>query len=405
MPLKTLIAMMKDAGGNTATVLAMAAVPLMIAIAGATEWSSITNEKARLQDAVDAAALAGAGQLAVASTTQGLESVKATAESVARTNLANTPALASTVIDTAIANDYGSLTVTATFSHKPMFDLVNLAPTITASATAENLGTMPLCVLQTGTGGLKLNNQAIIRAAGCAVHANDKIDIANSALIQAGKVQAVGEVKGPAQPTGQSGALNIADPFTAMDLKAPLPCLSLPLKIVLTVESVTYLPGVHCDLIRVTGNARVTLLPGEHYFTQPIELKENSTLSGNDVVLIFNINQNFDFGDKATVQLSARKSGKFAGFLIATGRENTSTFKIGSGNVSQLLGTIYIPNANLEISSKGSVAQDSAWSVIVAKQITMTNNPVLVINKNYIGSGVPVPAGVGPKASNPVLVQ
>ena len=51
------------------------------------------------------------------------------------------------------------------------------------------------------------------------------------------------------------------------------------------------------------------------------------------------------------------------------------------------------------IRTTGNVAQDSAWSVIVASTLTLRENPVLVINTGYAGSGVPVPAGVGPSAS------
>ena len=70
----------------------------------------------------------------------------------------------------------------------------------------------------------------------------------------------------------------------------------------------------------------------------------------------------------------------------------------------KLLGTIYIPNATLEVTSKGAVAQDSDWSVIVAQSVKLSNAPTLVINTNYVGSGVPVPEGVGP-SNGTVLKQ
>ena len=74
-----------------------------------------------------------------------------------------------------------------------------------------------------------------------------------------------------------------------------------------------------------------------------------------------------------------------------------------SDHVSKLLGTIYIPGAELKVSTAGNVAQDSAWSIIVADTITVEKNPVLVINSGYGGSGVPVPDGVGPKRNNATL--
>jgi hypothetical protein len=162
-------------------------------------------------------------------------------------------------------------------------------------------------------------------------------------------------------------------------------------------------PGLHCLPITVIGNGTLFLQPGDHYFLAPLIMTDNSTLRGDDVALIFGVGNVFNFAKNANVRLSARKSGPMAGFLIATSRDNFGTFSIASGNVSQLLGTIYIPNANLVVDTPGNVAQNSAWSVIVAKTLTLKQNPVLIINTNYTGSGVPVPEGVGPMKAAPRL--
>jgi hypothetical protein len=69
--------------------------------------------------------------------------------------------------------------------------------------------------------------------------------------------------------------------------------------------------------------------------------------------------------------------------------------EISSSSVDKLLGTIYVPEATLVINAAGSVAEDSKWSVVVAKEIKLDKNARLVINTDYAGSGVPVPMGVG----------
>jgi hypothetical protein len=63
--------------------------------------------------------------------------------------------------------------------------------------------------------------------------------------------------------------------------------------------------------------------------------------------------------------------------------------------VDKLLGIIYLPNSNLFINAKGDVAEDSLWSVVIARNIALAGSSNLVINDNYAGSGVPVPKGVG----------
>ncbi len=193
-------------------------------------------------------------------------------------------------------------------------------------------------------------------------------------------------------------SMNLA-PTSFCNLKGPL------IPIMLGSGTMTLPAGLHCLPITVIGTGTLQLAPGEHYFLAPLIMTGNSTLRGDDVALIFGIGNTFNFAQQADVRLTARKSGPFAGFLIATSRDNVGTFTIGSGKVSELLGTIYTPNATLVVDTAGNVAQDSAWSVIVAKALTLRQNPVLVINNNYVGSGVPVPQGVGPSKSGPVLSQ
>ncbi len=275
--------------------------------------------------------------------------------------------------------------------------------TLNATATAEALQKTPLCVLQTDSGGISLSSTSTLRAPGCLIHADQNITVANSAHITAERIQATGTVSGPMSPVGNPGALAIPDPFVGMNLNPKTLCtLSLDILAVQSIkQDINMAPGVHCLPIVALGTAHIHLLPGEHYFVGlsglgGLTMNDNSTIDGDDVALIFGPGQNFNFAGQATVRLKARKTGPFAGFLIATARNNTNVFKISSSNVSQLLGTIYIPNATLEVTSSGNVAQDSDWSVIVAKKLALSNGPSLVINTNYAGSGVPVPKGVGP---------
>jgi len=388
------------------TTAALAAFPLLLAATGAIEMFSMSNEKALLQTAADAGALAGAGRMSVLNANT-ISDATAVATETAMHNVsgARDPSIFSFTV--AVDQTAGTVTVNGLANHISIADLIGLGNTqIHTTATAEALQKTPLCVLQTGDGGMTLDDQAAIKAPGCLVHANADISVANGALIQAATVEAVGKVLGPVQPAGHSGALNIADPFANMNLTPPTKCAKggslLPIK--LGGDTLTLAPGVHCLPIIAIGNGRVFLQPGEHYFMLPLIMTENSSLEGDDVALIFGANENFQFADQAAVRLTARRSGPFAGFLIVTTRDNRQTFKIESGNVSELLGTIYIPNAELEVATTGRVAQDSAWSVIVASRLTLKKNPVLTINKNYAGSGVPVPDGVGP-SSGVVLKQ
>lgn len=398
--------------GNIAVVSALAMLPIALVIANGANLVEISRLKASLQAAADAGALAGAGELGVV--TRGNDGIIQTAVNFANTSaqidISKTPSVFTATVD----DGGGSVTVKGSYRQESVFGrLAGGTREITVTATAEALRNMPLCILQSGgageavsSQGVTLSDNAIIRAPGCLVQANHSISVHNSARIEAGLVNAAGTAVGQILPVGNAGAMPITDPFMNLNLTPKFNCPKWLPEIKHTGNVVLTLPpGVHCGKFILTGNVKLHLAPGEHYFMDKLEFAGNSMISGEDVVLIFGSDDSFSFGEKAEVRLSARKSGPFAGFLIATTRDNTQLFTISSDRVRELLGTIYIPNAELMISTRASVAEESAWSVIVAKKLTLVKDPVLVINKNYLSSNVPVPKGVGPSAGVPRLSQ
>ncbi|MBP2160433.1 MULTISPECIES: TadE/TadG family type IV pilus assembly protein [Asticcacaulis] len=384
----------------------LCAVPVMFAVMGTLEIANTSNQRAKLQEAVDEGALTGAGRLSFVST-GGTQIAQDAAIATARQVAANAGVKANVQYAAAIAADRSSLTLDAVADHKAMIGFMGFGnQTLHVHATAENLGSIPLCVLQTkeGKGGIDVGDSSRIRATGCAVHANANIVVKGGAMIQADKTQAVGTVSGSMSPAGQAGALRIPDPFADMPLSPPIECNGKAQKIKNEKGTTLYLPaGVHCERYIIEKDATLILQPGDHWFMDDLDAKENAIIRGDDVTLIFGSTKKINFADRAEVQLGARKSGPYAGFLILTTRENVEEFTIGSDRVSKLLGTIYIPSAKLIVSTAGNVAQDSAWSIIVAETLSLRKNPTLVINNNYVGSGVPVPQGVGPNRNAPRL--
>lgn len=383
-----------------AVIAALCAVPLMVAVTGALEVQGMEGAKANLQAAVDAGALAGAQRLSIVNA-NGTSDVQSAAIAAANSNLGN--ALRDTSVAYAVDVNMtdSSVTVSGSAFHKALIGFMGFGDeTIRASATADALASVPLCILQTGSdktdSGILLKNQASIRAIGCAVHANKNLQVDGGAFVQAARASAAGIVKGPVSPAGFSGAMAIQDPFASLDLEPPTSCDGKPVNYKVVKYSVLALqPGVHCEHFDIDTGATLKLLPGDHYFMDDLNAHNNAIITGDDVALIFGSQKKVNFFDHSSVTLSARKNGPFAGFLIVTTRSNTQEFDIQSDNVSQLLGTIYIPSAKLVIDTTGQVAEDSAWSIIVADSLQLHHNPSLVINTGYVGSGVPVPNGVG----------
>lgn len=390
----------RDAG--VATIFALSVPVIAVLACAAVDLAAVNADRNAMQDVADATALSAAKQLTLAADRSG---VVQRAEDFARSQLDGKGGALTYTVDTAIAQDGSSVTVTLAGVRTSFFG--NLLPPggwkMGASATAAPMGKRPLCVLASGSAsndGVEMKNSALITAPGCLLHTNSDIVVKESAWLQAAATQAVGAASGHITPGPLTDAPSISDPFASMNL-SPVLGLCTPLDLVYDLGVTLLTPGVHCGNITVGKNATAILLPGEHYFLKgKLTLKENATLKGTDVVLVFDKDSDFAFQGGAEIHLDGRKTGRFAGFVISTTRENTHTFEISSDSARELLGTIYVPNATLRVSGTNSrVADQSAWTVVVARAMTVEGSANLVINANYAGSSVPVPSGVGPSSS------
>lgn len=397
--LRVLSCAAKARDGGIAVMFAVSVPAVVMLACGAIELASLSAEHRAMQDAADATALAMAKTLGVA-TAVGLD---ARADNYARAQLGDLAT--KDAVQTIASTDTTNRTVTVRLTgHRQSF-FANLLPpggwNLVAEATAQSLGEVPLCVLSYGVAGgynIKLDGQSHLTAANCLVQSNGDINVANSAALNAGLAQAVGTAKGPITPAAQAGAPSIADPFASLNVSTPWnSCPPTPPVTYMATGNNVLAPGVHCGDINVQSGATLVLAPGEHYFvTGHLNLQGTAILMGNDVALIFDKSSNFTFADQATVTLTGRTSGTYAGFVIATTRQNTGNFNISATSAEKLEGTIYIPAATLHVDgTSNKVAQQSAWTVVVAQSIQLTGSANLIINSNYATSSVPVPGGVG----------
>jgi hypothetical protein len=392
--------------GNVVVITGLMAIPISMIVVMTLEMVSLTNEKSRMQAAVDAAALAGARELAVA----GGEARNASgfAETFAFnqvTDLAPRVTMTFTASQTVNGFQVSGVGVRGSF-------FGNMVPPggfkIAVNATAEALNRQPLCILalpenddDDQTPGLSAVVNSSIQADNCLVHSNGDMLTRDNALITAGTIQAKRTATGSGyRPDANSGALRVVDPFRSRVIRRAGACRTLnPNALVVAGNNTDQLAAaVHTRAISVRGNATLTLLPGEHYFCQNVTIQGSGTLKGDNVVMIFDEEGTFQANNNSAISLSGRTSGDWAGFVIVASRQNDEDMRISSSFVDKLLGTIYVPEATLVINAAGAVAEDSKWSVIVAKDITLAGNSKLVINTDYTGSGVPVPMGVGDSA-------
>ena len=59
-----------------------------------------------------------------------------------------------------------------------------------------------------------------------------------------------------------------------------------------------------------------------------------------------------------------------------------------------LTGTIYLSRGQLLVDPNNAVAEDLAYTAIIANRLELTEGPELVLNSDYGATDVPVPAGI-----------
>lgn len=283
-------------------------------------------------------------------------------------------------------------------------------------ATAASVGRAPLCILATGSDtdppppaprrrplGMLIEMSSRIEAPACGLHSNAFIRLDAAARMAGRRIQAVqGADGGTMTPAPGTGAAAITDPFASMTFPSTNSC---PFYGNGQANPVNYgphgtyflPPGIHCRPIIVKNNATLVLEPGDHFFRKNLQLQGPARLTGEDVFLFFDHGSDpLLNGGNARVDLIGRKSGPYAGMVMATIAGNQPNITIPAGVVERLLGVVYVRNGFLQVIGSGVAAEGSAWTVIVAKQIITKGVARISINADYEGSDVPVPIGVGP---------
>jgi hypothetical protein len=85
--------------------------------------------------------------------------------------------------------------------------------------------------------------------------------------------------------------------------------------------------------------------------------------------------------------------------------KDMSKHRISASRAFQLTGTIYLPRGLLTIDSKKPIAAESEYTIMVVMTLDLFDGPRLVLNSNYKGSVVPVPAGIGPLGAGQIRLS
>lgn len=431
--------------GNVALIFALG-VPALFGLIGiAVDYSSWVRQGAALQKAADAAALAAARELNVATASD--ERVQAVAEGVVaatfKINRGDDMVTVKAKLINARRNDAEKAQTALTEGVKVSLSQRKAAimsrivtPELTdldVSATAMIAGNTRVCVIgldEAAPDTIRLDNSAKISAGDCSVHVNSRHPTAirseNDASVLALRTCTAGGYKG--------GAFNFrpAAPLTDCP-KTPDPLAERPApptgackytNLVIPAGLRTLDPGTYCGGVTLQPGAIVWLSPGVyvikdgqlHVGPPVLSVSVGSlvtvsvlpvVLKGNNVGFYFtgNVSPEADgrvtvmrFMKESVVEMTAPKDGAMAGLLFNEDRSAQADrrYEVISDGARRLVGTIYLPRGIFSVSANQSVADKSEYTAVVTRRLELFQAPNLVLNARYSATDVPVPEGLGP---------
>lgn len=404
--------------GNFVVTFALISSMLLTLVGGAIDFVSYSTQKKNIQATVDAAALAAVSEANLKGWNEKV--AIAVAEHVAESNYRDKlGADIAFTVETTVDPTNRQVHVKLIQDHYPYFYKAFFpSPQITTSATATAAGSTNVCVIGLelkDSGTISLTQQAVMTAGSCAVYSNSTsrtgLGSTQNAIMNTGLACSAGGYSG-------SSSNYATPPITdCPSITDPLENRSPPTYTnscdyndfwVKSGSTVTISPGVYCGGIDVGGNSVVTVGPGIYIIKDgPIDIYAGASFVGEGVGLYFTgSNAYFSAYGKSIINLKAPSSGSMAGLLMFQDRKSSETdFVIKSKSARNLLGTIYLPNGNFIVDANNKIAEDSAYTAIVARRVQLGSFTDLVLNTDYNGTTVPVPTGLGPSRGSAVRLE
>lgn len=420
--LKTIRTLCREAGlfsRSTAggVMMTFAAVLPVIVVAGgaALDFGIITSKRTNYQAIADSAALAAAKEFRLSNST------KDSVQSVAKRYAAGLLEQAKVSADIIASADATARTVTVTINDQVQTIVMHMLSSkygkLSAKATAKVVGGAPVCAI-----GLDkmlpltvaLDKKAKLEAPGCTVYSNSKAPLGllvrDQATMKASFICSAGGVSftglGSITPKPQMDCPVIPDPLSNRVGPTPMGCT---MNNAVIKSNTTLNPETYCGGLTITNGAKVDFKPGEYIIQNgPFVVTGNAAVKGVYTgFFLTGTGARLKFDQQSSISLTAPRDGLMAGLLFFEDRSVAANqiHEIISDDAGTLLGTIYLPQGRLHVAANKPVAQNSAYTIVVARYFYLSEGPTMVLNTNYSDTDVPVPGGVGPGGSSPHLVE
>ncbi len=185
----------------------------------------------------------------------------------------------------------------------------------------------------------------------------------------------------------------VCAPFSALHSKPFLPLEPVQLLVVHVYPfALQHQTGPAIAKAAMTGDYVSFVMLGDGYFfsfEEDTEISLGAPKDGPMAGLLF-----FEAPDPEILGAKSTASGFFATFADLSALSKMRRHRIKSNNTRKLLGTLYLPNSVLQTDANAPVADESAYTAIVARQVWLLEGPHLVLNSDYAATDVPVPSSL-----------
>ena len=389
--------------GNLAVIFALAAIPVIGAIGAAVDLSKANDVKTQLQNALDAALLAGVTQA----------SAKQVSTATAVFNGDFTGKYGNTGTASFTQNADSSLSGTANSSVPMSFMAVLGTSSIVVNAAAMAKpgaqSTTPVCILLTSTldaPALLANSGAQLNATTCEVHVLSTQSPAATfnATLNAKRICIKGSTiikNGGATPPAVTSCAAISDPFAGtLPTVSTNSCSSIPSAnnninknsndgpadlpagvygaMNFNNTSVTLRPGVFCGSINFNSvtNGTLTLKSGGLYEIHGTwTMNSGWTVDGSGGVTFYLVDQNamIHFNSTTSATLSAPTTGTYANILIYEPAGLSSSYSTIDSSTLNLTGLIYMPSRKLTANSTSNLTSTGLSMVLSTLTLNSAN--------------------------------
>lgn len=222
-------------------------------------------------------------------------------------------------------------------------------------------------------------------------HPNDVVDPKDRhAYVTAKSIQAIGYGHHYLQnltPPLEYAPYVIPDPLATLALPPAGGCAANGLR--LSGGTHTLSPGTYCGGLQIKSGATVTLRAGEYHVRGGALVVDQATLQGEDVVIFLSDNRaELDF-TRATVRLSGRRNGPYAGLVIASVRDAMD--HVFENSRLELEGVVYLLRGDVTWINQGSPVNNARWTAMIVDGFTFDGSGELRINFQPHLSSVPYP--------------